>query len=263
MFPTMGRVFFDKNCSVIDFVGQGPVDPRLAGFEESVLRDALVSLDQVERLGPTYNPIAVIRAVNVLHMLGKERALQAAEEYLRLTNTVHDYDRSEGLSMVLRIAFDDGKLVYHDSLYPLWFRPSENRGRYPLFPIQMVGDIPFFVPIGVMGAYDGRISRQIDFYREHASMRLRPLTPVDDLRECMLKAIITSQEDKDVSHDQVRRHYLEQVDQILEVSFSADEFQKEIIDRYYEDGRPTPSLLMGLRLKWDDSSAKYIKAVKE
>jgi hypothetical protein len=79
----------------------------------------------------------------------------------------------------------------------------------------------------------------------------------------MQEAIMTSQDDKDVSEEQVRRHYLEQVSQILEVSFSADEFQEEIIDRYYEDGCPTPTLLIGMHLKWDESRAKYIRVKKD
>ena len=52
--------------------------------------------------GYHYNPLAVIRVVNALQPLGKDKALAALDEYLRVASDFHSPAR-EGVFLVLRV----------------------------------------------------------------------------------------------------------------------------------------------------------------
>ena len=75
--------------------------------EERELRRLLDILGQVPsyNAGRRYNPRTVIRAVNALLPLGKDKALATIEEFLRVTG-FWEHNEGEGMFLVLRTLFD-------------------------------------------------------------------------------------------------------------------------------------------------------------
>ncbi|MBC8354469.1 MAG: hypothetical protein H8E66_20945 [Planctomycetes bacterium] len=126
---------------------------------------------------------ALIRAVNALRKLGKERALLALEDYIHLTDENYDYNGDqETVFWIIRLLFepillDDSipppaiylHLIDHDSAdFPMW----------PLNPIDRVEDIPFMVGIQTAGSgMPEHPSSHIEWARRHGVIRDEPLRP--------------------------------------------------------------------------------------
>src|SRR5262245_4248262 len=77
-------------------------------FAEEELRSILRVLDETPSYnnGSGYNPRGGIRAVNALQPLGKEKALAAVAEYLRVSPVSFDAPAVEGMFLVLRTLFE-------------------------------------------------------------------------------------------------------------------------------------------------------------
>src|SRR5207248_8563832 len=82
-----------------------PPDSRM--FSEAELRPLLRLIDQAPayHFGYAYDPLAVIRIVNVVQPLGEDKALAAIDEYLRVASYFHSRGR-RGVFLVLRVLFD-------------------------------------------------------------------------------------------------------------------------------------------------------------
>ena len=148
---TLGQIYIDKNDQVQYVFGKGTPPPK-GMFEEKNLRVVLDALGEVPsyNAGWRYNPREVIRAVNLLQPLGKEKSLAAIDEFLRVASHFHDSGR-EGVFLVLRTLFD----VPADPGYmpPMLVgapTPAEPDGHslLPRFPIAIEGDIPFLLVEG-------------------------------------------------------------------------------------------------------------------
>ena len=85
-------------------------------FTEDELRDLLRLLDTAPGLdGYSYNPLPVIQIVNKLQPLGKEKALAAIAEYVRVSDEWSDFrGPRSGMFLVLAVLFDLPDGVYSD-----------------------------------------------------------------------------------------------------------------------------------------------------
>ena len=145
----------------------GKGKPRVNALpEEQELHRLLDCLGQVRQVPPIpsypfalYNPRVLIRAVNALFPLGKEKALAVIDEFLR----VHRLDDDDGIQLdyYAEYQLDDGEyegvlLVLHTL-----FDVPETRGhsRLPRFPITIEGDIPLLFTEGGYGASKGQCPR--------------------------------------------------------------------------------------------------------
>jgi hypothetical protein len=100
---TLGEVEIDQEHEVSSIEGQGkPLPEEL--FTEQQIRNLIDLLSRVRYDGTMWhNPKPLIRAVNALQPLGKEKALAAIDEYLRGIS----YDsRQDGVFLVLRTLFE-------------------------------------------------------------------------------------------------------------------------------------------------------------
>lgn len=90
-FPTLGSVYIDNERKAqYVFGGQGkPPDPELLPEEELCALLRLLDRAPSYQFGYSYNPLLIIRIVNALQPLGKEKALAAIEEYLRVASRWH------------------------------------------------------------------------------------------------------------------------------------------------------------------------------
>lgn len=178
---TLGQVYIDKGGCVQYVFGKGTPPPE-GMFKEQDLRRLLDALGRVPSYssGWQYDPRKVIRAVNLLQPLGKERALAVIDEYLRVASPWHD-DGREGAFLVLRVLFDvpgdAGFMPVMRVGAPSPAGPKDPK-LLPRFPIALEGDIPFLIVEG----YDlcGEAERpqsHVDYFREQGTLRARPLIP--------------------------------------------------------------------------------------
>jgi hypothetical protein len=176
-FPTLGCVFIDKNGlaqSVYGGKGQPP-PPDL--FQEEELRSLLRLIDKApgEDNDP-YDPLLVIKIVNTLQALGKEKALAAVDEYLRISDQ-NSYGARLGLFLVLRVLFD---VPEDEGGIPRMFEGTQSL-LMPRSPILMKRDIPLAMPEGFMlNGQHQPVEQHVAYYRQHGHLRSKPLTPTDD-----------------------------------------------------------------------------------
>jgi hypothetical protein len=176
---TLGRVYFDHQHRVSGFTGRGTPPPD-GLFTESELRNILTAIDQVPGYDSDYrfNPRPLIRAVNLLQPLGKEKALAAIDEDLRIGRM----ETVNGLYLLLRALFDvPEKPGYMPGIIgppnPSWTKDPK---LLPRFPLAIEDDLPFL--LGDDGSYTGGAPNpweHVAYFRKYAKLRSKPLVPSD------------------------------------------------------------------------------------
>lgn len=182
-FPTLGCVYLDTNGRSQEVFGGKGRPPKTEWFTEQELRNLLRLFNTAPGLeGNSYNPLPVIRIVNALQPLGKEKALAAISEYLRVSDEWSGFcGPRTGIFLVLRVLFD-----LPDNVDPreagAFGGPNPPNARdphlLPRFPIAMVDDIPMMLVSGYLLA--GRATPMedvVDFYRVHGRIRSKQLVP--------------------------------------------------------------------------------------
>ena len=185
-FPTLGCVYIDKNGKAQESFGGEGQPPKAGLFTEEELRDLLRQLDTAPRMaGYDYNPLPVIQIVNRLQPLGKEKALAAITEYIRISDEWTEYRSARrGMFLVLAVLFDLPKGVYPYEAGAFGAPsppPPKDPARVPRFPMAVIDDIPLMFVNGYLLA--GRASRMEDvaaFYQVHGQLRKSPLVPSND-----------------------------------------------------------------------------------
>ena len=181
---TLGQVYLDRDGLVQYMFGKGTPPPD-GMFEERDLRVLLDALGQVPSYGAgwRYNPCKVIRAVNLLQPLGKEKALAAVDEFLRVAPDRQDEGR-EGVFLVLRTLFDvpvpPGHMPPMFVGAPIPAEPDDPN-LLPRFPIAVEGDIPFLVVQGYQGGgCPEQPESDVAYFRKNGRLRAKPLVPPSD-----------------------------------------------------------------------------------
>jgi hypothetical protein len=188
-FPTLGEVHFDDKGRVgLAYGGPSirgvPTDPPEPGvFNEAELRALLRLIDQTPDLrGETYDPLPVIHVVNTLQALGKDRALAAITEYLRVVSETTGGHR--GLFVVLRVLFDvpaDPGYMPRMFVGGPWPREPKDLRRVPRFPAAIVGDVPLLLVDDYEVSGDPEsVASHLPYFRQHGRLRSKPLIPVAD-----------------------------------------------------------------------------------
>jgi hypothetical protein len=181
---TLGQVYIDKDGRVQYVFGKG-TPPPAGMFEERDLRALLDALGGVPSYNAAwnYNPRKLIRAVNLLQPLGKEKALAAIDEFLRVSSHWHDKGR-DGVFLVLRTLFevpdDTGHMPPMMVGAPI---PSEPKDRklLPRFPIAIEGDIPFLLAEGFnLSGMAEEPESHVAYFREKGRLRGKPLMPSNE-----------------------------------------------------------------------------------
>jgi hypothetical protein len=182
---TLGQVYFSKDGRVCDVYGKG-VAPPDGMFDERDLRrmlNALGGVPSYNASGNHYDPRKVIRAVNLLQPLGKDKALTVINEFLRVTSHWHDTGR-DGVFLVLRTLFevpDDTGYMRHMIVGQGSIDGPNDPKILPRKPIAIEGDIPFKIVSGysIFGTPESP-EQHTAYFREHGKLRDKPLVPTDD-----------------------------------------------------------------------------------
>jgi hypothetical protein len=130
--------------------------------------------------GYHFNPQDLVAAVNALQPLGKDLAVAALAEYLRVCPSVDNSSR-EGVFLILRALFevpvDPGFLPRMLAGAPDPPEPRDPR-KLPRFPLAIEGDIPFMLVHGYeLGGHPQDPGDHLRYFREHGTLRAKPLAP--------------------------------------------------------------------------------------
>lgn len=179
-FGTLGTVHIQADGTVQYVFGARGAPPPDGLFTELQLRGLLRLLDAVPSYDAPGDPLALIQAVNALQRLGRQRALAAVAEYLRVSSWLDDPGR-EGTFLVLRALFEvpdpPGYLPAMMVGAPSPPGPADAKAA-PRFPLTIVDDIP----LKLVGGYSlaGQAQPPEDhlaWFQHHGILRRRPLTP--------------------------------------------------------------------------------------
>jgi hypothetical protein len=131
------------------------------------------------------NGVELIRAVNALQPLGKERALKVLEEYLDLTRGGGYWSDEEIVFWIIRLLFEpiqaSDRIPSPAIAVFLDDRELPDAMKWPLSPMALQDDVPFMLgrQIG-MGGHPEHPSSHIDWARLHGVIRKQPLAPTAD-----------------------------------------------------------------------------------
>ena len=182
-FPTLGCVYIDKEGKAQYIFGGRASPAATALFSEDKLRELLRLIDKAPRLsGGSFDPLPVIQIVHALQPLGKEKALAAFDEYLRVASHWESGAR-EGLFVVLRVLFeipeDPGYMPPMHVGKPSPLQPKDPK-RLPRFPVLLLDDIPLLLVHGYMLAgVAQRVEDHVEYFRKKGRLRSKRLRPPD------------------------------------------------------------------------------------
>jgi hypothetical protein len=169
---TLGSVHIQGDRTV-QYVFGGKGKP-FTGIKEPELRRLLELIDAVPSYNETLQPLALVRAVNALHALGKDTALDVVDEYLRVSSWLDDGGR-EGVFLIMRTLFD----VPPGGMPPMMVgapSPAEPKDKnlVPRFPLVIVGDVPLKI---VRGGKAESPEDDVAAFRRVGTLRAKPLVP--------------------------------------------------------------------------------------
>jgi hypothetical protein len=124
-----------------------------------------------------YNPLTIVKIVNRLHPLGKEKALDALSVYLR----ARPQRERQGLFLVLRTLFD---VPLKPSYMPVMMIGApgpplpKDLTKMPRFPLALIEDLPLLFVNGYsLAGVAERVEAHIQYFRAHGILRALPLQP--------------------------------------------------------------------------------------
>jgi hypothetical protein len=173
-FGTLGTVHLMANGKV-QYVFGGRGTP-MTGLAEPELRRLLEAIDAVPSYNAVLEPLPLIRAVNALWPLGKQRALEVVDEYLRVSSDLDDPGR-EGVFLLMRVLFDPVAQVpmYVGAATPT--APSDPK-LLPRFPLILVEDVPYKLVGGYqLGGVPQSPESDVATFRTSGTLRTKPLAP--------------------------------------------------------------------------------------
>jgi len=183
--PTLGTVAFDRSGKVIATRGGKGQPPSEGMFHEADLRRLIGLISQIAEPfefemwgGWKFNPAKLIECVNALQVHGKERALAAIEETLRVGVG------SGAIFLVLRALFElPDKSVPSPVIRIGIPHPPEpdDPNSFPMYPVVLIDDIPLLLVAGYAGTgMPQSVLEHIAYFRQHGTIREKPLRPPDN-----------------------------------------------------------------------------------
>jgi hypothetical protein len=176
------RIYFldDAWQLSVDFQNQLAASIKVVGIADEMIDEdlypALKAIHNAPRVyGGGFNPLGLIRAVNILHPMGKEKAIAALRTYNTLCQSNRHAFNKKRIFLIVRILFEP----IQESMprMSIGAPDAEERG-WPIFPLTLIDDIPFMVCNGY--SLHGRAESplvHIEFAEKSCLLRAKPLAP--------------------------------------------------------------------------------------
>jgi hypothetical protein len=281
-FPTLGCVYINKNGITQESFGGEGHPPKPGMFTEAQLQDLLRLLDTAPGLvGDGYNPLPLIRIVNTLQPLGKEKALAAIGEYIRVSDAWSFFESPRGgMFLVLRTLFDlpDNADPYSAGGFGAPVPPPpKDPNRIPRYPIVVVDDIPLMLASGYeLEGMATPMETFVEFYQVHGTIRSHPLVPGNDPLAAVSHLVKSRQwiysdlslQDTNyamIFPDQDVREQAMLMEQLLRLTDSVYRMPADALGNRLPCGEP-PDLawqkvvsdVSALKIKWDPRQNRYV-----
>jgi hypothetical protein len=220
------------------------------------------------------DPVALVRAVNHLHALGKDRAIETLRAYVQYATAKADLDERKSPR---KSAPDQQRLCF---IIPLLFVPVDENVELPSlssdsqrvtkknwegFDISVQGDLPFHsVAIGFRsGPPDPPRGYLVRWAARHARLREKPLRPTDDplkaadeVCERLLKRETEGGDYRDVLKNHIRQQAWRTIKPLLpqeeRTRFSGWLFDDD------RDWKPLKEAAAKLTIRWSETEQKYV-----
>lgn len=258
-FPTLGQVYINEKDEVQYLSGHQGAPPKTTLFTEQELLCILRILSEVPSYGQgNFNPRPLIRAINTLQPRGKQKALAAINEYLRVTSSFFPDESRGGIFFVLRLLFEVPESPgYMPTMHiGAWSpAPPDDPKKFPHYPLVLQGDIPFNVTQGYMLAGSPeRPEQHVAYFQKHGILRKRLLQPATQPWQAM-EQLVTTYSDFPLE----RKHLVGQVVRLLDSVYEIQDDEKwvynsELSSRQYLHAQTTIPFLL---LQWDRRSNCY------
>ena len=268
-FPTLGRVYFMDEK--VWFHGPNE-DPFEQLVPEEQLRRTLRLLGDRRPRSLTHDPLWVVRCVNALVAMGKDKAIFCIEQYLRVVSPTWDADSD--LFWVMRALFevpDPPGYMQVPAIGAISPTPPGDLTVTPRFPIVIVYEIPFNVLTGVqLGGSPEQPLWALRGYYSKWPLRKKPLVLPDDPFPSMTKLRSSpqwpwsSQEEEQsnsrytVPYDENGGFVLDQV--LMLVRHTYQPFDRRL--HFYVNGldfEKYHSEFLKLGVRWDPSAQDYVR----
>jgi hypothetical protein len=237
--PTLGQVLIETDGKVMRDAAMRYTPLPPPDFDETEMRRLLHILDNAPG-EHEFQPQPLIAAVNALHPLGKEKALDVVQEYARIA----PFNRQQP-DLMLSMSFVLQALFGYDQ---------------NLVDLKIVDDVPF-VP-GVAGGYSGPSAQSTVFsscrhIRErNLPLRDKPLQPTTDLRKLRQDALKMAASDR--SPDRASPRVNQQLFALLAPVYKMPEGWI-----FSDDSAKSISInheLEKLPVRWDTATNQYVLA---
>jgi hypothetical protein len=277
-FATLGKINISKDGKAIDVPSTITIPrfrtqpPPADVFDEMQLRALLRVIDRTPvSEGMQFNPRRLIEVVNTLQPLGKDKALAAISEYLRVGGAARD-----GTLLLLRALFEmpDDPGYMPDAMVgmPLPRRPAALNSVIPRYPLAIVDDVPFVIARGVSGSSSPppQPQQEIPYFRDNAQIRARQLVPPDQPLALYDKALQISDrlENSPTAHYMLAHQMLLLLDSVYRLPANPGEepdnirpaITTEYVQRvlgYVDSLRVDPATPV---IRWDRQNNRYVFA---
>jgi hypothetical protein len=267
--PTLGCVHINKEGKVQLVWGNHGQPPAPGVLPEKELRALMALIDRApsyNRHGTEFNPLAIIQIVNTLQPLGKEKALAAISEYLRVAP---DFDRPgpEGVFLVLRVLFDipdDPGYMPRMAVGAPQPPGPEDPKKMPRFPILLQDDVPLLVVYGynLAGLAEKPEWHHVPYFRDKGRVRAKPLRPSDaplSLFDACRKEIAGRYELRDAWTVQglIARQLLNMVDSVYRPDKAPDNPRLNAIENEEEQWKAAVAKVAKLDIRWNAEKNRY------
>jgi hypothetical protein len=259
---TLGQVYLNRAGAVQYVMGGRGTPPAADLIKEPELTRLLTQLCDVGSYGSgyQYNPLPVIRAVNALHAVGRERALAVIGEYLRVSSTLDDPAR-EGMFLVLRTLFEArpeaGGMPRMGVGAPTPPEPKDP-STAPRFPIVLEDDIPLLEVLGYsIAGMPERPENHLAWFRAHGVLRSHPLRPTDRPLETLDRLLVKYGSDQLLPTVFVNQ-FLALLDSVHRVDRGPDGLRFVPGTNFGSAWHGLRAQLAGLTIRWDPASLRYV-----
>jgi len=137
-----------------------------------------------------FDPVGLIRVVNYLYTLGEKESLKCLQVYYDLATKHKDwawrYDLDEQriflITLLLFVNKDGNPVMAQPVLGRVTPDISNYRSAWPVFPLVVTNDTPFFVLTGSLtaGATTDNALTALEYCRLNCILRTKPLTPTEN-----------------------------------------------------------------------------------
>lgn len=221
-----------------------------------------------------FNPVMLIRAVNHLHALGKDKALAELREFLKIARDSHNAERDaknidtsdhQCVFLIVRLLFEPaepGESLPRMMIGAMIPSPEEqDQALWPLFPLVVKDDIPFMLIEGVnLAGHAEPPHRHVAWAEKHGKLRARPLRPGDDPLAAVDKLMALPQTGRlfgEKDRGVLRRQGWQMIDHLAQKPNGARDFLPQ---RGYDakaDWEEHKRAAAGLKIQWDEKRQTY------